>query len=738
MFHVHLLNKKNVVATAIGRYLLRITDFDKNGNYKPKEVKTPRTLKNSVVADISWPCILVFVEQWEDKKNLANENPTDLLPKSIYMPDGRVVPICVVEAPRQLVSDASVDVKKLRFPENLIGGGFPLYIHSQGIKHVATVGCLVTDGNKYFALTNKHVSGIQGEKVYSNMGGAEVEIGVGSGRSLGKLKFTQLYDGWQSNQFLVSCDAGLIEINDVSNWKTDVLGIGQMDELYDLSTMNFTLDLIAEHQVKNGIIQPANNGLVVGYGAVSQKTEGEIAGLFYRYKSVGGAEYLSDFLIAGRDGKSLNMHHGDSGTVWHLITTENDKRTKYQPIALHWGQHEFIADNSASKYSYSTYSLSTSLSNVCRELDIELVRGWNIDNNYSWGKTGHYKIAACACDIVSNEKLYQLLQANKKNISFTDEAMLNEAMKDAKWGQFCALADVADIVWRMTRKADESNHFSDMDESHPGVMDGKSLLELCRQEDNIDIDVWNQYYRQMENVDPTKSPNKRGALPFRVWQAFDLMVGYVKSHKLAEFICVGGTVSHYLGDACQPLHISYLHHGHPGVEEEKKVHTAYETNMLDKYMEQLLDGVNELNSGPQIYNTYAGGKEAAKTVIQVMDKVVTQILSPEEVIDRFNEVDGRKRLENMWKKLGKRTIECVAAGSVNLALFWESAWAAGNGDEVFENSELEEIDQQKLMDLYLDDDFFPSYQLKDPRFKAALSAGYKIKTPLLETTGMEN
>src|ERR1700722_593509 len=68
-FHVHLAHKPNVFSTAIGRYLIR--DFDaKKGeaaqqHHLKREAKAkPRTLLNSSVKDISWPCVLVFVNQW--------------------------------------------------------------------------------------------------------------------------------------------------------------------------------------------------------------------------------------------------------------------------------------------------------------------------------------------------------------------------------------------------------------------------------------------------------------------------------------------------------------------------------------------------------------------------------------------------------------------------------------------------------------------------------------------------
>ena len=92
-FHVHLINKHNVVATAIGRYLIRHSDLDDNGKLKdassqkssnPKQ-KGERTISNSMVLDISWPCILVFVEKWESEQDLIKQGASNIIPKSIYI-----------------------------------------------------------------------------------------------------------------------------------------------------------------------------------------------------------------------------------------------------------------------------------------------------------------------------------------------------------------------------------------------------------------------------------------------------------------------------------------------------------------------------------------------------------------------------------------------------------------------------------------------------------------------------
>ncbi|HTD99834.1 MAG TPA: hypothetical protein VK668_11145 [Mucilaginibacter sp.] len=189
--HLQFMNKKNVVATAVGRYLIRLTDIDVNGRYKPDLLKTKRTLANSVVTNFSWPCVLVFVAAWEDNAALAATD--DNVPRSIYLEDGRKIPVCVVEAPQTSEVSKNTDELSLSYPTNLMGGGFPVKVFSQQVEHFATAGCIVTDGHTYYLLTNKHVSGDEGQEVTSVIGTEPIAIGVSSGRSLGKVSFSELY-----------------------------------------------------------------------------------------------------------------------------------------------------------------------------------------------------------------------------------------------------------------------------------------------------------------------------------------------------------------------------------------------------------------------------------------------------------------------------------------------------------------------------------------------------------------
>ncbi len=103
LYHNHLTGKPNVVGTAIGYYLMR--DVDTTGrSAEPSGRPTPRSeerrLDNAFVRTESSPCVLAFVTEWlaPDRFGGAGKyRPDDAVPTRLYMPDGRVVPVCVVK-----------------------------------------------------------------------------------------------------------------------------------------------------------------------------------------------------------------------------------------------------------------------------------------------------------------------------------------------------------------------------------------------------------------------------------------------------------------------------------------------------------------------------------------------------------------------------------------------------------------------------------------------------------------
>ncbi|HXG94006.1 MAG TPA: hypothetical protein VNN73_16800 [Blastocatellia bacterium] len=705
-YHVHLAHLENVVATAIGLYRIRETDPDAEDpkNWRDRRCSPPRTLQNTVVRRWSWPCLLVFVDKWATQEEMARQDPNQVVPRMLYMPDGRVVPTCVIFAEKQTA--APPPLQNLTFPGELIGGGYPLVTDVQGAPHVGSIGCLVTDGDSVYALTNRHVTGDEGREIFSFMQGKRVRIGTSHKSQIGKKLFKDVYHEWPGLRSYINLDAGLIHIDDLSYWTAQVFGIGELDEPVDLNTDTISLDLIGCP--------------VRAFGGASGELIGEIQALFYRYRSIGGFEYVSDLLIGPRSkDKPIKTIPGDSGTLWffdHEMSSEKAKERgaagararRLRPIALQWGGHALMDESGESKLQFA---LASCLSTICRELDVDVIPDWNIGHSEYWGKTGHYKIAATACALVTNQKLKKLLQNNLSVIAFDDQAIRDGMLKRIDSKQFVPLADVPDLVWRATRKIDEGNHFADMDQEGKGDFKGKTLLKLCEDPANLNIDVWNSFY------DSLNIGFKRGALPFRVWQIYNDMVKFVSEGKIAEFVCAGGILSHYVGDACQPLHVSFLHHGRPGHPEENDVHSKYETSMLDRFAPDVIAGINQTLGNSKAKADVKGGHDAALSVIGLMRDTVKK-LPPIKVIEAFNDANGN--LGQMWNTLGKRTTSCMADGCLRLAALWASAWREGGGNKI-PASKLGEVNRNTLKALYNNKNFLPAFRLKDPKFAQALS-----------------
>jgi hypothetical protein len=764
-FHVHLYNKENVIATAIGKYRIRKEDPDAKNPLvaRDKEESPPRTFENTVIKPWSWPCILVFVDRWLTRSEMK-DMPEQVVPPSVYMPDGRVVPLCVMLAQKK--STSSPGLNELTFTTQLMGGGYPVISNVQGQQRVGTIGCLVTDGHSVYALTNKHVTGEilhgsnddQGSEIYTIINGKTCKIGSGYPKQLGKKLFADIYNGYPGKNVFSNVDAGLIRLEDVSDFTAQIFGIGEMGDLVDLNPYNISLDLVGCP--------------VRAFGGASGQMRGEIQALFYRYKSVGGFDYVSD-LVIGRlrnDNMDFVTKPGDSGTLWfydpRLISiqekdTDQDRgkadlnennpnilsnsfanvgepatqdvtndlkevkkydsksfskgarASRLRPIALQWGGQVLTTGDQEKELNFA---LATCLSTICRELDIELVRNWNTGYSEYWGKLGHYKVGAKAIDLLSNQKLLKLMRTNLNSISFNDDSLREGDHQRIEPDLFVPLADVADIAWKNTRGDKEKpTHFADIDQEGNNSLLNKTLLSLFEEnKDSLNIKIWNKFYESINTV-----PKYRGSLPFRIWQIYNEMVMFLKEKSVEKFVCAAGIISHYLGDACQPLHSSKYHHGLPEAREDDKVHDDYETKMLDKFGVEIVTAINDKLDGVVAAPSIKGGFDAAVNTMTLM-KNVMQILPPLEILRAFNEFSGRNKFKKMYEALGPNTVDCLSEGSILLATLWESAWLEGQGD-LLSDAEIEVIDKSVLTNLYMDNTFLESFQLTDARYEEKLS-----------------
>src|SRR5262245_51217681 len=195
-YHVHLAHLENVIGTAIGKYRIRLKDPDAvspAAKWRTRKQAPMRTLTNTVVRPWSWPCVLVFVDDWLTQEEFLKQDPDQVVPRFLYLPDGRVAPTCVIYTEKQLVGPPPLT--DLSFPADLIGGGYPVLADVQNQEHVGSLGCLVTDGDSVYALTNRHVTGsrrveeLSGRELYTFMRGKRQRIGEADVKQVGKKFF---------------------------------------------------------------------------------------------------------------------------------------------------------------------------------------------------------------------------------------------------------------------------------------------------------------------------------------------------------------------------------------------------------------------------------------------------------------------------------------------------------------------------------------------------------------------
>ena len=242
-------------------------------------------------------------------------------------------------------------------------------------------------------------------------------------------------------------------------------------------------------------------------------------------------------------------------------------------------------------------------------------------------------------------------------------------------------------------------------------------MELCFHSNGtvnhsfVDKDKWLQFYGELDAVKPAfhhgEVTRRLGGLPFRVWQMYDIMVESLSNGKLDEFICAGGTMAHYVGDACQALHISCKHDGIK--ESDKGVHKNYENLMLNnkRNMELLFEGINASTKKVKANDLFTGGKGAAICVLKLMKRTFDN-LTPDTIIKAYRKTKGDNKA--FFDKVGKETIENIINDSLAMATIWQSAWVEGGGSQVA-NTKLRKISEERLIELYEDKAFVPSFNL---------------------------
>lgn len=718
-YHVQLSSMESVVGTAIGRYCIHRDDWyathSPDTQRPPDAVKPaqPRTLENTVIRPWSWPCVLVLVDRW-----LPRRGGSPVIPRRLYLSDGRVVPTCVVLAPPD--EQPAPETSPLIYPSDLLGGGYPCVRDAQGEQRWGTIGCLVEREGTYYALTNRHVAGPDHGVVHTIVRGRRRRIGISDRLAANRIRMTDIFKGWPGDHTIINVDAGLVRLDDVRGWTSQVFGIGEIGELFDATPHTVNLDIIG---------CPLR-----AFGGASGVLEGEIKALFVRYKSLGGDDYVSDLLIGQRmrapsdDPRQphpprVEDRPGNSGTFWFydpdpetavpmpgepVAQPDRGARARrLRPIAMQWGGQRIRWRDAAGEEHATSHALATFVSTICRVLDVELVRGYGTGHDEYWGKLAHFSIGWKACDLVEHQgtrKLGRLMRANQKSIGFGDETLAAGKAFRIGRGRFIPLADKPDMAWR-TRANEGMQHFADIDIED--IEGGPPLLDRCVADPRqIAATVWLAYFAGFAAQDVGPDP---GTLPFRVWQLWQAMVDALRAGDVLGYTAAAGILAHYVADASQPLHGSWLHHGRPPtveidgrsypVRHDSVAYAQYKDtrpadihSIIDELVFEVepdvalaatteaLADLPSLVDALDLPSTITTGWHAATAVIRLMAKA-RGILAPEDIIAADDPQAGpTARARRLWGRMRDELPQQLALATVVLARLWHSAWTAGNGD----------------------------------------------------------
>ncbi len=734
---VYLAGLENVVATAVGLY--RIHQEDWYATHPPDEPRPPdfphgtkpRTLGNSIVRSWSWPAVLVFVRKW----NEFTRDHDQIVPRFLYLPDGRAIPTCVIEATPDESPPPPVPGPSQVSP--LLGGGYSYLREHQGTRHLGTFACLVHREGSYYALTNRHVTGCEREDICAYVHGEYRRVGQGADLGVHRFLMSEIFPSWPGANMYLHIDAGLVRIDNLDDWTAQVFGIGEVGPVFDATEQSVLLDLIGCP--------------VRAFGGTGGVLEGEIQALFFRYESQSGYDWATDVLIGPRTGSVKPVtsapftQPGDSGTLWfydppregpkqpnpdmddHLPPERGQRARRLRPVALQWGGTRFQGRDGSS----GAYALASFMSTVCHVLDVEIVRDWSTGHDEYWGKLGHFTIGWKACNRLKG-RLSTLMMKNQARIGFGDDKLKEGSEFRVGRDGFVPLADVPDYVWVNCRPCESVQHFADVDIG--GIDGGPTLLERCCDDPaNISAGVWKSFFDgfKQAGVGP-----EEGVLPLRVWQIWDAMVGYLKDKNVLRFVAAAGVLAHYVADASQPLHCSYLHHGVPPMVDrdgrefpaprdsdafkkfkksrEYKIHSIYDETVLEVDTPAALAHIDQCladeDDPPPAIRT---GHQAAIATVHLMNQS-RQRLSPQAIIDADDpELGPKARAQRLWEKptIQDALIESLADSVRLLADLWTSAWKAGHGNAI-DASKLVTFAEKDLEKVYRDNQkFVPSWSL---------------------------
>jgi len=186
------------------------------------------------------------------------------------------------------------------------------------------------------------------------------------------------------------------------------------------------------------------------------------------------------------------------------------------------------------------------------------------------------------------------------------------------------------------------------------------------------------------------------------------MVDALKKKDATRYVAAAGILAHYVGDACQPLHCSFLHHGDtPDAKDANgdDVHTAYEESMLRRNAVEFLQMMTDHAGKGTAVTAPKTGQQAAQAIVRLMQRTFKAV-PPADIVKAFNKGD------DLWPLFKTKTVGVMGDGIKTLQAIWRGAWAQGNGATNIAAGKLKAAPPEDLIALYMRNTWVPSKTLK--------------------------
>lgn len=271
---------------------------------------------------------------------------------------------------------------------------------------------------------------------------------------------------------------------------------------------------------------------------------------------------------------------------------------------------------------------------------------------HAWGRRGHAAISETAAMIAAERK--------------PEAAFLRDRAYDLGY-----YSNVPDLVWKKpeTYEVEWTNHFMDLEiferafrarqkETKPYELD-RAAFDAKFPE--IENKAGRAYWRARELMQKLKgTASELGAHE----------LSKEKRHQLqADWLVTAGAIGHYVGDLCQPLHVTENYDGQ--LTGQKGIHAFYEDAVLDDYPPGEIEnsiGREAKLRGPAFFKRSSG-----KSLQVLLEELAASSNKEVPELLRIDKRVGRGDVTKARAAYARKQVERMALGSLYLAEIWMRA-----------------------------------------------------------------